>query len=336
MKGSLKALLALVICIVASSPLLAQQENTRQSCLTTVSDIPLPGHSTRYDYQSIDPQRRLLFIAHLGDNAVTVFDLKTQTVLKNITNIPSPHGILAVPELGRAFVSATGADEIYAIDEQSLMTVGTVAAGHFPDGIAFDPRSERIFVSDEFGKTVTAIDAPGLRQVGKIEIGGTVGNTHYDPTSRMILTADESSDELLEIDPATLHITERIKLPGCRGAHGFVVGQKPHFAYVTGEDNASLVAVDLTARDVIQKFSVGRGPDVLAIDKGLGILYVASESGVVSVFKISDRGLSGMCEGRLWAHAHTVCVDQVTHRVFFPLQSVRGIPILRIVLPSVP
>ena len=34
---------------------------------------------------------------------------------------------------------------------------------------------------------------------------------------------------------------------------------------------------------------VGKDPDVLDFDSGLGYLYVASESGVVSVFRVRDR-----------------------------------------------
>lgn len=322
-----------ILCFCSPRIVGAQTGRAAVPCLRTVADIRLPGNPTRFDYQSIDPARSLLFIAHLGDNAVTVFDLKSHRVLKNITGIPSPHGILAVPELGQVFVSATGVNELYAIDEKSLTIVGKVKAGYFPDGIGYAPSTERIFVSDEFGKTISVIDAGSLRPVRTIQIGGRVGNTHYDPASNLVYTANESANELIEINPSTLEITGRIMLPGCRGAHGFVIGDKPHFAYVTGEDNSSLVVVDIAQKKVIQSFSVGSGPDVLAIDAGLNLLYVASESGIISLFKIGTNGLSRLCEWKLWAHAHTVSVDQATHMVYFPLQDFNDVPTLKIMIP---
>ena len=331
----MKILLSVVtaLALFGSAPVGAQKDNSL-SCLKITADIRLPGRTTRYDYQSIDEQRRLLFIAHLGDNAVTVFDLKSQKVTKNITGIPSPHGILAVPEAGEVFVSATGADKVFVIEEKSLKVAGRVDAGHFPDGIGYDPGTNRIFVSDEFGKAVSVIDVSGLRPVHKIEIGGVVGNTHYDPVSGRIFTTDESANELVEINPSTMAITSRIKLPGCEGAHGFAIGKEPHEAYVTGEDNASLVVVDLANSRVTQRFSVGREPDVLAIDSELHLLYLSSESGVVGMFRISKHGLSELCHGKLWAHAHTVSVDRVTHKVYFPLQDRNGVPDLRIMTPN--
>src|SRR5438128_10554004 len=80
--------------------------------------------------------------------------------------------------------------------------------------------------------------------------------------------------------------------------------------------------------------SVGAGPDVLAFDKGFGRLYVSAESGVISIFDERGRNLEKIGEGLFAANAHTVAVDQSTHRVYFPLQNVNGKPVLRIAIPS--
>jgi len=239
-----------------------------------------------------------------------------------------------VPQAGEVFVSATGTNKVYAINEKSFAIMAKIPAGYFPDGISYAPGVKRIFVSDEFGKSVSVIDVGSLRLIRTIRLNGTVGNTHFDRVSGRIVTADEGANQLWEIDPSTLRIVEKTELPGCRGAHGFVIGRSPHFAYVTGEDNASLVVVDLDDRRVVQKFTVGSGPDVLALDEGLKLLYVTSESGVVSVFRIAREGLSMICEGKLWEHAHTVCIDQSTHRAYFPLQNYHGYPVLRIMIPA--
>src|SRR5512142_1100269 len=63
--------------------------------LRRLVDIPLAGGATRFDYQSIDPQRGLLFIAHLGDGQVIVFDVKQQRVVATIPGVAGVHGVLA-------------------------------------------------------------------------------------------------------------------------------------------------------------------------------------------------------------------------------------------------
>jgi hypothetical protein len=42
--------------------------------LEVVADAPLTGQTTRWDYLCVDGSKHRLYIAHLGDSVVTVFD----------------------------------------------------------------------------------------------------------------------------------------------------------------------------------------------------------------------------------------------------------------------
>lgn len=68
-------------------------------------------------------------------------------------------------------------------------------------------------------------------------------------------------------------------------------------------------------------------------DPGLERLYVASESGVVTVFHLQQRRLRVLGAGFLAYEAHPVAVDPRTHLVYFPLQDVAGRGVLRIMAP---
>ncbi len=328
------SVLLLVFILLATGYEVSQnrksESNNLGKCLTFVKDYPLPGSSNRLDYQSIDEGRSLLFIAHLGDNSVTVFNMKKSVVMKSIKNISRPHGILVVPELNRVYVSATGVNKVYVLDEKSLTIIDKVPAGDYPDGLAYDPNTKRIFVSDEHGETVTVINAVNNSLLSTIELGGEVGNTHYDPVSKVIYSVNQTTDELIEIDPSSMQIASRYKLPNCRGAHGFSIDSAAHYAFITGEENGRYVVFDLTAKKIVDTGKVGSGPDVLAFDKAYHLLYVSSESGVVSIFQMEKDSIKKICEGFLAPRAHTVAVSQTTHNVFFPLQDVNGRPVLRV------
>jgi 6-phosphogluconolactonase (cycloisomerase 2 family) len=72
---------------------------------------------------------------------------------------------------------------------------------------------------------------------------------------------------------------------------------------------------------------------VLAFDPGVKTLYVAAESGQVTVFQENEKNL--VFKGRIsMPHAHTVSVDPQTHLVYFPLQNLNGHPVLRIMTPA--
>ena len=113
--------------------------------LTRVADVPLGGGTTRMDYASFDPARHLLFIAQLGDSAVIVFDTQAQKVVARIAGISQVHGVLAVPALDRVYATATGTDQLVAIDENTLKVVGRAPAGVYPDGMAYAPAVHKLY-----------------------------------------------------------------------------------------------------------------------------------------------------------------------------------------------
>jgi DNA-binding beta-propeller fold protein YncE len=93
------------------------------STLSLVADIPLPGRATRFDYQSFDPQTSRLYIAHMGDGELLVFDTQTRRVVTRLPGFPTVTGVLVVPELHRVFASAAGSHEVVIVDTEKLKTV---------------------------------------------------------------------------------------------------------------------------------------------------------------------------------------------------------------------
>src|SRR5262245_22008604 len=61
--------------------------------LVLVRDVVLPGNPTRFDYQSVDAAKRRLYIAHLGDSALLVVDLKTLDTVASVPGIAEVHGV---------------------------------------------------------------------------------------------------------------------------------------------------------------------------------------------------------------------------------------------------
>jgi DNA-binding beta-propeller fold protein YncE len=168
-----------------------------------------------------------------------------------------------------------------------------------------------------------------------IPLGGGAGNTVYDAGSRRILVAVHQTNELVEIDPEEMTIAGRQRLTGIEKPHGVSVDAEHRLAFVAGEDNHTLAIVDLNTMKILATHPIGKSPDVLAFDPGLGRLFVSAESGDVYVYRLRGRDLA--LEGRFQApHAHTVSVDPDTHLAYFPLENVGGRPVLRIieVLPS--
>jgi DNA-binding beta-propeller fold protein YncE len=295
--------------------------------------VPLPDGTSRFDYESIDPLRRALYIAHLGASTIAAVNLTTRHVQADLHGIAEVHGVLAVPSLGRLFASATGSGQAVMISEKTGRILTRAPAGAYPDGIAYDPAKQEIFVSDESGGVETVIDARDGHRIATIGLGGQAGNVQYDAGTGDVLADVQTRNVVAVIDPASNRVVRDIALPGCDHDHSLYLDERSRLAFVACDGNARLLVLDLTNDAVRQNLGVGEDPDVLAFDPSLHRLYVAAESGVVTVFAEQERSLVTLGRKFLATEAHTVAVDPVTHLVYFALQDVGGKPVLRIMTP---
>jgi DNA-binding beta-propeller fold protein YncE len=266
-------------------------------------------------------------------NELLVFDIRRRKIVRTLP-APGVHGVIAVPQLGLVFASATNARQVLTINAKTNAVIARTSAGQYPDGLAYDPVERHVFVSDESGGVETVLSARG-RRIATIPLGGDAGNVQYDAGSGHILADVQTRDEVAVIDPKTNRIIRRVPMPGCDNNHGLYVDSTRRLAFIACDQNATLLTLDLRTMTVTGHASVGDVPDVLAFDTSLRRLYVTSESGIVAVFAETAHGVRKLGQAFLATEAHTVAVDSRTHLVYFPLQSgSTGGPQLLIMKPS--
>jgi YVTN family beta-propeller protein len=321
--GLLLVLLATSVGATADQPL----------PLAAVARVDLPGNPVRFDYTSLDPTSGRLYVAHMDQDELLVFDTRTRHVLATI-HAAGVHGVLAVPALGRVFASATNDHDVLTIDARTNRVIARAPAGSYPDGLAYDSAERRIFVSDESGGHETVLNATG-HPIATIALGGEAGNVQYDATSRHVLVDVQTRDDIAIIDPRSNRIIGRVSLPGCNHDHGLLVDSRHRIAFVACDGNATLLTLDLRTMRIVGHAQVGGDPDVLAYDSSNRRLYVSAESGVVAVFREKRGGLTKLGQAFLATEAHSVAVDPRTHLVYFPLQQgTGGRPQLLIMRPT--
>ena len=304
------------------------------SLLKKLADIPLPGGATRFDYQSLDADAGRLYFSHMGDGELMVLDTGTEKLVAHLPGFPSMTGVLVVPSLKRVYGSVTKNHEVAVLDTESLTVVARIADGRFPDGLAFSPETQKLYVSDESGGVETVIDTNTNKKLLSIPLGGEAGNTQYDPTSHLIYVAVQTKNQLVAIDPQSDQIVARYELKKGSHPHGFYIDAAQNRAYISCQKDNRLIVFNLQSHQEQEVFQVKEDPDVLAFDRELKLLYVACESGGVSLFKAGNGKLTKQGDVDVGPNAHTVAVDQKTHKAYFPLKDLNGTPALRIMVPN--
>ena len=319
----------------ASAPDLASHSDGGGASLplTKLADVSLPGGATRFDYQEIDAAKGRLVVAHMNANSVLILTLADGAVLGNVPNVSTPRGVAIADDVNLIFASAMP-NQLVLIDATTLAEVKRVTTGSAPDGVGWDPVDKVVASSDQQDGAISLITNSGSGTRTAIPLGTETGNVIFDASrGQFWITAVQSSppDQLVEIDPKTNTKTTSIGLPGCSGAHGLRLHPDGQSAFIACEGNDTLARVDLGGVHAVATAATGSGPDVMSIDPGIGWLYVAAESGDLTVFDINQPGTTLIGHDSPGGNSHTVAADPATHRVFFPLLS--G-PVLRIMKPT--
>src|ERR1700756_1705574 len=94
---------AILICLSMAIPFKKMSSNPT---LKQIAIIDLPGEKgKRFDYLTIDYKHNYLLSAHLGADVLYVIDIKTNKLVKMITDTPGAEGIEYVEELNKVYTS---------------------------------------------------------------------------------------------------------------------------------------------------------------------------------------------------------------------------------------
>jgi DNA-binding beta-propeller fold protein YncE len=305
--------------------------------LVLVADVPWPGGATRFDYQDIDTGQAHLVVAHMNDGTLVIANLSDGSVIKQLPSIPVVRGVAIADDVGIIFATSSPS-QLVLIDNKSLTEIRRVSTGNGPDGVAWDPTHKMVGVSDQGDGALDLIGNSGSGTRTPVPLGNETGNVVFD-TARgwfwITVVKATPPDQLVAVDPTTAKVVTSIGLPGCSGAHGLRLHPDGQSAFIACESNNMLAHVDLAGSHSVATGPTGSGPDVLSIDPSLGWLYVAAESGDLTVFDSKQAGVALIGHDSPGSNSHSVAVDTITHRVFFPLMTgPQGTPVLRIMRPT--
>src|SRR5712691_593111 len=306
----------------------AAQAAADRPSLRQVAEFELPGPpGKRFDYLTIDEDDNYLLSVHLGAGLLHVVDLRANSVVKTVPDVPGIEGVANIAEGKKIYTANWGENKIGVIDVARMAVVKRLPTEAKPDGIAYAVPFHKAYVSNERAKAESVIDVRTDTIVKVLRFDSETGVRQYDPIAREIYVNLQDQNILAAIDPATDAVVGRYPVQGCRGNHGMAVDPEHHRAFLSCEGNDTLTVFDLDTRRAIAHLPMAKGADVVMFDPGLGRIYVACSSGAISVFQMDDPAhFRKLQDFPVEPKIHSLAVDPRTHRLYAPAEQEKGRP----------
>jgi YVTN family beta-propeller protein len=209
--------------------------------------------------------------------------------------VPGAEGVIAIPELHRAYTADWYENKVAVIDLEAMKVIAKLPTKDKPDGIAYAAPFHKLYVSDERGHAETVIDVNSNTVTNTLTFDSETGVPAYDEVSQKVYVNLQDQNVLAVIDPANDAVSARWPVAGCKSNHGMALDTEHHRAFLSCEENGTLTVFDLDKHAAIAHLPMAGGADVVAFDPGLGRIYVACGSGAISVFQQDDPDITASC-----------------------------------------
>ena len=153
-----------------------------------------------------------MVVANESDNSLTVHNLKTGKLLKNIAVGKygnRPRGIKNSPD-GKIYATTLELSNKLLILNDKFEVIKEIPTGKFPYGLSFNRAGTRIFVATNKEKALQVFDAQTYEKIKDIQVGDRCWHFSFTPDDQQILLACGKSNEILVIDANKLEVTKRI------------------------------------------------------------------------------------------------------------------------------
>jgi DNA-binding beta-propeller fold protein YncE len=282
-----------------------------------VKSVPLgaaPGDGEYFDYVTVDPVGRRVYVAH--GTEVKVLDADNFTVLGSITGLKRCHGVALVPELNKGFITDGEAAQVVVFDLKTLKTSGTIKTYPDTDSITYDPSSKLVFTFNGDSKNSSVINPATETMIKTIDMGGGPEQPVSDGKG-LIYDNNEETSDVVVIDTQKLAVKTRWSTKPAGQSVALALDREHHRLFSAGRNPTMLVMMNADNGKVLQSFSIASGVDANVYDPATGLMFSSTRAGVLHVFhEDSPDKLTPKEEIKTEYGAKTMGLDPKTENLF--------------------
>ena len=279
------------------------------------------GGEAHWDYITIDPAHRRLYVTH--GQKVEVLDADNGKQIGAVANTPGVHGVALAPEFGKGFTSNGSADTVTVFDLHTLAHTAEIKTGKKPDAIVYDSGLHRVFVSNGDSDDMTVIDAATDHVVATVPLGGAPEYAASDNQGTLWINL-EDKDAFVTLNGKTLKTEKMTRLPGCKGPSSMAIDQAQRRLFI-GCANRTLTVVNPDAGTIVSALPIGEHVDATLFDPEDGVALASTGDGHVTVIRQNSPDQYSILDTiETMRGAKTMVLDPATKKLFLP--TVEAVP----------
>jgi hypothetical protein len=277
--------LARIIGMALLSPFAAASAHASDPALLVLEQkIPLGKVSGRIDHLAIDPDRRRLFVAELGNNSVGVIDLDAGRLVRNLSGLKKPQGVAYVKSTDTLYVANAGDGAVQLFQGPDLVASGRIELGEDADNIRVDPSGDKVFVG--YGRGALAVISPSRRaKIAEIPLPAHPESFQLAGSGEQIFVNLPEVRQIAAVDTHEGKIRVAWAINDAKDNFPMTIDENRQRVLVLFRNPARLEAFAVSDGSVLAKTNACGDSDDLFVDVTRQRVYVSCGEGFVDVFE---------------------------------------------------
>ena len=242
------------------------------------------GGDGGFDYVYADADTRHLFVVRSGNpgGRISVYDLDSVKLVKEIPNVKGGHGVAVDPKSGHGFSSS---NPVVMFDTKTLEVIKTIDVTGRPDGILFEPATAKIYVLSHSAPNVTVINSADGAIAGTIDLGGAPEQAASDCKGRVYVCV-EDKNQVAVVDAKTMKTTAHYDLGEKGGTPaGMTLDVVNNILFVYCRKSQSCVILNAADGKIIATLPTGSGVDAAEFNPATMEAFSSQGDGTLTVIK---------------------------------------------------
>lgn len=257
--------------------------------LVLESTIALKGVTGRIDHLAVDPGRKRLFVAELGNDTVDVIDLAAGTVIRRLGGFREPQGVAYAPSADVLAVANAGDGSVRLFRGAELAPAGTLELGDDADNARLNPHAGNLVVGYGSGG-LAVIDPANASLVRGIPLKGHPEGFQLDANTRRAFVNVPDAQQIAVIDMAAGQQTASWRLPNFRANFPMALDAARALIAVVFRRPARLVIFDMNTGNPIDTLHACGDADDVFFDVKRHRIYASCGDGSVDVWQQDGSG----------------------------------------------